>query len=171
MLPKSRRRRCYVQIPMNADNRFSIEDLPDAPHARQLSEGFPWLVFSQDLEVDFRRHHLQENLRYLRINLVLGFLMLIAFSVMESAMLGQSAARIPNAVHFLVIVPAMLLMFACTFSEFGRRHFAQLMMIAGSVVGLGVVATQIIAAQADAQIETSAQKLVAAGFEDPRGAR
>jgi diguanylate cyclase (GGDEF)-like protein len=137
---------------MNPDNGFSIEDLPDAPHARQLSEGFPWLNFSADLEVDFRRHHLQENLRYLRINLLLGFLMLIAFSVMEASMLGPESSRLPNLVHFLLIVPAMVIMFACTFSEFGRRHFAPMMMTMGVLIGLGVVASQIVASRSGISI-------------------
>ena len=133
---------------MSAENRFSIEDLPDAPHARQLREGFAWLTFTPDLEADFRRHHLAENLRYLRITLVLGFLMLVAFSVMESTMLGPSVGRIPNLVQFLVIVPVMLGMFAVTFTEFGQRRFAPLMMAAGSLVGLGMVVSQLVASHA-----------------------
>lgn len=129
---------------MNPDNRFSIEDLPDAPHARQLSEGFPWLIFSEGLEADFRRQYLQDNLKYLRINMVLGFLMLIAFSIMEAMLLGPQLNHIPNLLHFLVIVPVTLTLFASTFTDAGQRNFAALMMVAGTIVGLCVVTTQII---------------------------
>ena len=44
------------------------------------------------------------------VGLLLGFLMLIAFSVMEASMLGPESSRLPNLVHFLLIVPAMVIM-------------------------------------------------------------
>ncbi len=132
---------------MNPENRFSIEDLPDAPHARQLRDGFPWLTFVPDLEADFRRQYLQEKLQYLRINMLLGFLMLIAFAVMEAMLLGPTLNKVPNLLHFLVIVPASLILFATTFTDVGQRNFAPIMMAAGTVIGLCVVTTQIVAAQ------------------------
>ena len=63
-------------------------------------------------------------------------------------MLGPSVGRIPNLVQFLVIVPVMLGMFAVTFAEFGQRRFAPLMMAAGSLVGLGMVVSQLVASHA-----------------------
>ena len=133
---------------MNPENRFSIEDLPDAPHARQLRDGFPWLTFVADLEADFRRQYLQEKLQYLRINMLLGFLMLIAFAVMETMLLGPTLSKLPNLLHFLIVVPVALMVFAATFTEVGQRNFAPIMMGAGTVVGLCVVATQIVGSQA-----------------------
>ena len=133
---------------MNPENRFSIEDLPDAPHARQLRDGFPWLTFVPDLEADFRRQNLREKLQYLRINMLLGFLMLIAFAVMEVMLLGPALNKLPNLLHFLVIVPVSLMVFAATFTEAGQRNFAPIMMAAGTVIGLCVVATQIVGSQA-----------------------
>lgn len=132
---------------MNPENRFSIEDLPDAPHARQLREGFPWLTFAPDLEADFRRQYLTDNLQYLRINMLLGFLALIGFAVMQAMILGPTLNRIPNLLHFLIIAPATLLLFAMTFTQTGKRYFAQMMMAGGTIVGLCVVAEQILSAQ------------------------
>jgi diguanylate cyclase (GGDEF)-like protein len=132
---------------MNPENRFSIEDLPDAPHARQLRDGFPWLTFVPDLEADFRRQYLHEKLQYLRINMLLGFLMLIAFAVMEAMLLGPTLNKLPNLLHFLVIVPVSLIVFATTFTDVGQRNFAPIMMAAGTVIGLCVVTTQIVGAQ------------------------
>jgi len=137
---------------MNSDNRNHAGDMLDAAYARQLAQGFPWLTFEPALEADFRRQYLQENLRYLRFSMALGFLMLIAFSVMESTMLGPAAARIPNLVHFLLIAPVMLAMFFATFTDLGRRQFAVLMMISSAIVGLGLVATQIVASHAGISI-------------------
>ena len=132
---------------MNPENRFSIEDLPDAPHARQLRDGFPWLTFVPDLEADFRRQNLREKLQYLRINMLLGFLMLIAFAVIEAMLLGPTLSKLPNLLHFLVIVPVSLIVFATTFTDVGQRSFAPIMMAAGTVIGLCVVTTQIVGAQ------------------------
>ncbi len=132
---------------MNPENRFSIEDLPDAPHARQLREGFPWLTFAPDLEADFRRQYLTDNLQYLRINMLLGFLALIGFAVMQAMILGPTLNRIPNLLHFLIIAPATLLLFAMTFTQTGKRYFAQMMMAGGTIAGLCVVAEQILSAQ------------------------
>jgi len=132
---------------MSPDNRISIEDLPDAPHARQLKAGFPWLRFSADLESDFRRQFLEENVDYLRINMVLGFLMLIAFSVTESVILGKGLNRIPNILHFLVMTPTALSLIALTFSDYGKRNYAKFMMIGGTTIGLCVAGTVVVGAQ------------------------
>ncbi len=133
---------------MSIDKRGEKLDLPDAAYARQLAQGFPWLVFEKGLEADFRQQHLRENLRYLRFSMVLGFFMLVAFSVMQSAVMGPVAARIPDLVHFALIIPVFLGMFFVTFTQFGIRRFAPLMMLACIIAGLGVVVTQIVAAQA-----------------------
>ena len=132
---------------MSPDNQISIEDLPDAPHARQLKAGFPWLKFTGELESDFRHQFLEDHVEYLRINMALGFLMLLAFSVTESVILGKGLNRIPNLLHFLVMVPTALGMIALSFSEFGKRHFARFTMIGGTIIGLCVVGTVITGAQ------------------------
>ena len=132
---------------MSPDNRISIEDLPDAPHARQLKAGFPWLRFSADLESDFRRQFLEDHVEYLRINMVLGFLMLIAFSVTESVILGKGLNHIPNTLHFLVMTPVSVALIALSFSDFGKRHYAKFMMSGGALIGLCVVGTVIVGAQ------------------------
>jgi len=132
---------------MSPDNRISIEDLPDAPHARQLKTGFPWLKFTPDLESDFRRQFLDEHVQYLRINMVLGFLMLIAFSVTESVILGKGLNRVPNILHFIVMTPVALSLIALSFTEIGKRHYAAFMMAGGTIIGFCVVGTAIVGAQ------------------------
>jgi diguanylate cyclase (GGDEF)-like protein len=129
---------------MSLDSRISIEDLPDAPHARQLKAGFPWLSFSADLESDFRRHFLEEHLPYLRINLMLGFVMFIAFSVIESVILGQGLNRIPNLLHLAVMAPVVLGLIALSFSEVGKRHYAPFTMAGSVIIGLCIAATVIV---------------------------
>jgi diguanylate cyclase (GGDEF)-like protein len=132
---------------MSPDNRIAIEDLPDAPHARQLKAGFPWLKFTPDLESDFRRQFLEEHVLHLRINMALGFLMLIAFSVTESVILGKGLNRIPNILHFFVMTPVALSLIALSFSEIGKRHYAEFTTAGGAIIGLCVMGAVIVGAQ------------------------
>ncbi len=120
-------------------------DLPDSPHARQLRMGFPWLTFSAELEPEFRRTHFDENLRHTRVNICLALLITIVFSVMESVVLGPQLNRIPNLIHLLAIVPTLLLGLASSFSVQRHRLYPPLAMIGAAMLGVGVVAIQIIA--------------------------
>ena len=49
---------------MSIDKRGEKLDLPDAAYARQLAQGFPWLVFEKGLEADFRQQHLREKAEF-----------------------------------------------------------------------------------------------------------
>ena len=67
---------------MYVANRFVMED---TPQSRQLRAGFPWLTLDGELEAEFRRTHLEENLRHIRVNLCLGLVMTLAFTVVDTA--------------------------------------------------------------------------------------
>ncbi|HWX32456.1 MAG TPA: diguanylate cyclase [Steroidobacteraceae bacterium] len=129
---------------MNSADRLPTADLPDSPQARQLREGFPWLTFDPQLEPEFRRAHFEENLPHTRVNLCLAVLITIAFSAMESMVLGPGLNRIPSMIHMLVIIPTLLIGLASSFSPQRHRFYPLLMMIAATVLGLGVAAIQII---------------------------
>jgi diguanylate cyclase (GGDEF)-like protein len=130
---------------MSSVDRLPTADLPDSPQARQLRAGFPWLTFDPELEPEFRRAHFDENLLHTRVNLCLAVLITIAFSAMESMVLGPELNRIPSMIHMLVIIPTLLIGLASSFSAHRHRIYPPLMMIAASVLGLGVAAIQIIA--------------------------
>lgn len=131
---------------MNSPVRLPAADLPDSPHARQLQAGFPWLTFSPDLEPEFRRTHLDEHLLYTRVNLGLAVVISTAFSAMHSAVLGPELHRIPGMIHMLVIIPILFIALATTFSTQRHRIYPPLAMISATILGLGVAATQIVAA-------------------------
>jgi diguanylate cyclase (GGDEF)-like protein len=130
---------------MSSDNRLLSADLPDSPHARQLRAGFPWLTFNAELETEFRRTHLDENLVHIRVNLCLAVVITIAFSIMESVVLGPELNRIPSMVHMLVIIPTLLIGLASSFSPQRHRLYPPLALIASTILGLGVAAIQITA--------------------------
>jgi len=131
---------------MNSPDRLSTADLPDSPHARQLRAGFPWLTFSPDLEPEFRRTHLDEHLLYTRVNLCLAVVISTAFSAMDSAILGPELSRIPSMIQMLVIIPILFIALAATFATQRQRIYPPLAMISATILGLGVAATQVVAA-------------------------
>jgi diguanylate cyclase (GGDEF)-like protein len=130
---------------MSSADRLPTEDLPDSPHARQLRAGFPWLTFLPELEAEFRRAHFDENLVHTRVNLCLAVVITIAFSAMESTVLGPELNRVPSMIHMLVIIPILLLGLASSFSAQRHRIYPPLAVVATTLLGLGVGAIQIIA--------------------------
>ncbi|HXA99100.1 MAG TPA: diguanylate cyclase [Steroidobacteraceae bacterium] len=130
---------------MSAAHGIPNEDLPDSPHARQLRAGFPWLTFGADLEADFRHKNFDENLHHTRVNLCLAILFTIAFSAMDSTVLGPELNRIPSMIRMLVIVPVMLIGFAASFSARRQRICTPIMIVALTIVGLSGAAVQIVA--------------------------
>ncbi len=129
---------------MSAD-RLPTADLPDSPHARQLQAGIPWLTFDGELETEFRRIHFDENLVHTRVNLCMGVLVTIAFAAMNAMVLGPVLNRIPSMIHILMIIPTLLIGLAASFSAKRHRIYPPLAIIASTLLGLGVAASQIIA--------------------------
>src|SRR5277367_4260856 len=105
---------------MSSADRLPTADLPDSPQARQLRAGFPWLTFDPELEGEFRRTHFDENLLHTRVNLCLAMVITAAFSAMESILLGHDLNRVPSMLHMLVIIPALSIGLAASFSP--QRH-------------------------------------------------
>ena len=126
-------------------DRFVIEDLPDLPHSRQLKAGFPWLTFDADLEMEFRRTHLAENLPHIRINLCLALTVTLALSAVEAMILGPVLNRIPNMIHMLVMVPILLVCLAATFASDRLGVYAICAPPGCAAFGLSLLAIQLIA--------------------------
>jgi diguanylate cyclase (GGDEF)-like protein len=130
---------------MQAADRFPSEDLPDSPHARQLRAGFTWLTFDGALEAEYRRSNFDEHLLHIRVNLCLAMIICIAFSAMDSVVLGPELNRIPSTIHMLIILPVLLIGLAASFSRQRHRIYAPLAIVAGTILGLSVAAIQVIA--------------------------
>src|SRR5260221_340908 len=123
---------------MSSADRLPTADLPDTPQARQLRAGFPWLTFNPELETEFRCAHFDENLLHTRVNFCLAVVITIAFSAMESIVLGPELNRIPSMIHLLVIIPILLIGFASSFSARRHRIYPPLAVVASTILGLGV---------------------------------
>jgi diguanylate cyclase (GGDEF)-like protein len=130
---------------MTIANGLPSADLLDSPHARQLRKGFPWLTFDAELEAAFRLSNFDENLNHTRVNLVLAILISVAFSAMDSLVLGRELNRIPSMIHMLVVIPVLLICLASSFSARRHRIYPPVTMIAVTILGLSVAMIQIIA--------------------------
>ena len=60
--------------------------------------------------------------------------------------MGRDLNRIPAMIHLLVMIPVLLVCLAASFSARRERLYPPLALAASIVVGLGVVAVQLIAA-------------------------
>ncbi|GAC1299700.1 MAG: diguanylate cyclase [Steroidobacteraceae bacterium] len=130
---------------MSPADRLSTAELPDSPQARQLQAGFPWLTFEPQLESEFRRAHFDENLLHTRVNLCMAVAITLAFSAMESIVLSSELNRIPSMIHMLVIIPALLIGLASSFSQRRHRIYPTLAIFMATILGMGAAAIQIIA--------------------------
>jgi diguanylate cyclase (GGDEF)-like protein len=130
---------------MNTASGIPKDDLPDSPHARQLRAGFPWLIFAPDLEREFRQRNFDETLHHTRVNVCLAIIITIAFSAMDSMVLGPELNRIPSMIRMLIIIPALLAALAASFSQHRHRIFPPVIIVAMTVLGLSGAAIQIIA--------------------------
>ena len=130
---------------MSTSDGLPNEDLPDSPHASQLRAGFPWLIFGADLEAEFRRRNFDEHLHQTRVNLCLAMLFTIAFSAMDSTVLGPELNRIPSMIRLLIIVPALMVGLAASFSVQRQRIYTPIIIVALIIVGLSAAAVQVMA--------------------------
>ena len=131
---------------MSMSNGIRNEDLPDSPHARQLRAGFPWLTFDAVLEAEFRLRNFDDTLPHTRVNLCLAVLFTIAFSALDSSVLGPELNRFPSMIRMLIIVPALLIALAASFASQRHRYYPPLIIVALTILGLSGVAIQIVAA-------------------------
>jgi diguanylate cyclase (GGDEF)-like protein len=132
-------------VVMSLADGLSSVDIIDSPHARQLRSGFPWLTFEAGLEAAFRRSHFDENVSHTRVNLVLAIIVSVAFSAMDSLVLGPELNRIPSLIHMLIVIPVLLIGLASSFSQQRHRIYPLLTMVTVTILGLSVATIQIIA--------------------------
>ena len=125
-------------------NRFIMEELP---HSRQLRDGFPWLTFGADLESEYRRANLDENLRFIRVNLCLGIAATAAFGLVGGMLLDAGANRVSSIMRWWVIAPLFLGALGASLAPRRHRFYAPAVFAAGTVLGLSAAA-MVLAAQA-----------------------
>ena len=139
---------------MTNGNGTAGNDLPDSPYARQLKAGFPWLAFGPELESAYRQSMLDERVPYIRVNLILAVLAIVAASAIRATATGLTVtvSPVPVVLRLLVIIPILLLMFGATFAPRRHRVYPALSITGAILGGLAVVAIQVVAEAGGASV-------------------
>ncbi|HXQ30359.1 MAG TPA: diguanylate cyclase [Steroidobacteraceae bacterium] len=119
---------------------------------RQLEAGFPWLKFEHELEREFRREQARTRLLQIRFNLYLGAVLVVAFGCLNHLVLGPGSHTLLDLVQFGLLLPIFAGGIAITYLTSGRRIYPRLAPVFAPMMGLIVVAVELKAAQAGAQI-------------------
>ncbi len=131
--------------PIFGSRRFPFQPDHDPSGGRPPPEGLVRLRFAAELEQEFRETHLQQNFPHLRANITLGVVVCVAFSAVQTLVLGSDLNRIPSMIQMLLTIPALLLALAVSFSPRRLRLYPPLALLAALIVGASSVAAQIIA--------------------------
>jgi len=128
------------------------ESLEKSPVAEELAGGFPWLHFSEALELQYRNHYYGERLGQLRLNLGIALGLIVAFLSMDDLVLQRPGPELLSTVRFAVVVPAMLAVVGVTFLPHAVRWYPRAILLTAPLVLFSIVATEITAAHAGTQL-------------------
>lgn len=97
--------------------------------ARQLQRGFPWLRFQPALESVYRAGQFADNLRLLRINLVLLAVIIFSIIQIDRAVMPALSAEVPDITRLGVMVPVLVIAFALTFLRNASTWYPRIMTV------------------------------------------
>jgi diguanylate cyclase (GGDEF)-like protein len=113
--------------------------------AEQLESGFRWLRFSPVLEADYRAAQFRDGARYLRINLLLLAVCILAINLIDRSVLPTTLAIAPNIARIGVLPPLLLLGFALTWLRRAAVWYPRA-MTAGMAAAIMAIAWMAVAA-------------------------
>jgi diguanylate cyclase (GGDEF)-like protein len=126
--------------------------IDESAAARQLRAGFPWLRFERDLEREFRREQSRTRLPQIRFNLYLGLALVVGFGLLNGLVTGAPAHALMAAVQWGLLLPVVAVAIGITYLSRGYRIYPRLAPLLAPVAAIAVVAVEIKAAQAGAEI-------------------
>ena len=116
----------------------------DSPIARQLESGFPWLRFRKDLEPAYRDDHFERNRLFVRIALIVGFLLSAFFFFLGRVTAPSLSTPIAEGIRFGLLTPAFLLTIVLSFLTRQRTLFRRVLLLAALVIALSNVALNLM---------------------------
>ena len=142
----SERRRCSAR-----STRREVQRSSDARSVR-LAEPVAMLSslkklrlsFEPELEAEFRRYHCGATIRFVRLALVLGGLLVAGFGILD-AYVAPSVKYQFWFIRFAVACPCFALCFIASYSRHFERYSQLLLSLTVLVGGLGIVAMIMIA--------------------------
>jgi diguanylate cyclase (GGDEF)-like protein len=120
--------------------------------ARQLQAGFPWLRFEQDLEREFRREQIHGRLPQVRSNLYLAVVLVLAFALLNTLVLGAGSHLMLYLIQFCVVLPAIGLMIAATHHGAAYKVYQRYAPFLTAFIGFSVVMVEMHAERDGVQI-------------------
>lgn len=85
-----------------------VSEIQSNPHAAQLAKGFPWLRFEPRLEQEFMRSYWSNHRMRMRVGMIVGAIIFIAFSIKYVLTLPRSTWITTVVVVDGFIVPVLL---------------------------------------------------------------
>jgi len=120
--------------------------------ARQLRAGFPWLRFEHDVEREFRREQSRARLPQTRFNLFIVAGLVVGFGLLNGLVLRPGAQTLIGVVQYGLLLPAVLLALAITYVDKAHRIYPRVAPLLAPIAGITVIAIDIKAEQAGAQL-------------------
>ena len=122
----------------------SVEHGVDSAFARQLEAGFPMLRFHKELEPAYRDEHFDRNRLFVRVSLVVGFLLTALFFWLGRPVTSSVSAPLADAIRFGLLTPAFLITIILSFMPRSRTLFRGVLMFAALSVALAHVALSLM---------------------------
>jgi diguanylate cyclase (GGDEF)-like protein len=118
---------------------------PESVHAQQLKRGFPYLIFNEPLEREFRAAYQRQVLSQVRINLWLAVAFVLAFAVLTHLLLADSATPAIILIQTLLLAPLLLGALVMAYVPRFQRFYSPAAKIGGPVFGVGLVLLEVMA--------------------------
>ncbi len=136
---------------MNPDETQQLI-IDESAAARQLRAGFPWLRFEDDLEREFRREQSRSRLTQIRFNLYLAAGLVVCFGLLNALVIRSGAQTPMELVQFGLLLPAVVVGIAVTYLDRAHRIYPRVAPLLAPIAGITVIAVEIKAEQAGAQM-------------------
>jgi diguanylate cyclase (GGDEF)-like protein len=126
--------------------------IDESAAARQLHAGFPWLLFEDDLEREFRREQARSRLAQIRFNLYLAAGLVVCFGLLNALVIRTGAQAPMGLVQFGLLLPAVAIAIGITYLDRAHRIYPRVAPLLAPIAGITVIAVEIKAAQAGVQM-------------------
>lgn len=131
---------------MSAQRNHLGSVLDESAHAAQLQRGFPWLLFEESLEREYRRVFLAASLPQIRRNLWIAAVFVIIISWLTHLVLDAAVNRLLDVIRVTVFGPLLLLGLAIVHSKWYDRLYEPACQAGAPLFGAGVTVIAVIAA-------------------------
>ena len=115
------------------------EALIASPVAEQLRRGFRWLRFVPGLETAYRQDQFRQSLPYLRANLGIALMVMVAAVLLRRLFLSEEGSPLPDLARYAVLLPVIVLALTTTFLRDGNRLYRPVISVLAPLAMLAIV--------------------------------